>query len=105
MSESKQWEITPDNPTVQQCCLSYGGHSFPGPMRNALKCHLSILRREHPEWEAAPSLLDACKKYQQAIQLLYELNPNVEICIGAGLALKQAEDAGQAAIKLAQKEG
>lgn len=67
MSESKHTpgplEINPDNPTVQQCCLSYGGHSFSGPMRNALKCHLSILRREHPEWEAAPALLAACKEF------------------------------------------
>jgi hypothetical protein len=34
----------PDNYTVQSCCLAYGGSSFPGPMRDALQTHLSILR-------------------------------------------------------------
>ena len=47
---------------------------------------------------AAPDLLEACKKYQQAIALLYELNPSIEITLGSGLALKQAEETGQAAI-------
>jgi len=65
MNETKhtpeKWKVTPDNPIVQQCCLAYGGSSFPGPMRNALICHLSLLRKEHPEWEAAPELLEACK--------------------------------------------
>jgi len=36
--------LEPDNQTVQQCCICYGGNSFPGPMKEALKCHLSILK-------------------------------------------------------------
>jgi len=56
------WTVLPDDSTVQQCCLAYGGNSFPGPMSNALMCHLSLLRKEHPEWEAAPELLKACKE-------------------------------------------
>ena len=62
-----KWEVTPNNPTVQNCCLAYGAHSFPGPMRNALICHLSLLRKEHPEWEAAPALLDNLKKANQEL--------------------------------------
>jgi hypothetical protein len=34
----------PDATTIQQCCLCYGGNSFPGPMRDALMCHIAILR-------------------------------------------------------------
>mgnify|MGYP001588134252 CR=1 FL=1 len=36
----------PDNYTVQNCCLSYGGDSFSGPMKQALECHRDILVRE-----------------------------------------------------------
>jgi hypothetical protein len=35
---------SPDSYTVQSCCLSYGGNSFPKPIADALKCHISILR-------------------------------------------------------------
>ena len=34
----------PDASTIQQCCICYGGKSFPGPMNDALMCHLSILK-------------------------------------------------------------
>jgi hypothetical protein len=33
-----------DNYTVQSCCICYGGNSFPGPMLDALKCHLQIIQ-------------------------------------------------------------
>lgn len=40
-SETLREEI--DNYTVQSCCICYGGSSFPGPMLEALKCHLQII--------------------------------------------------------------
>lgn len=52
---------------------------------------------------AAPKLLAACKLYQERIELLYELNPDVKIALGAGLGLKQVEDKGKAAIAKAEK--
>ena len=111
---AEQWQIKPDNKTVQQCCLAYGGSSFPGPMRNALMCHLSILRQERPEWEAAPET----KKHHDALlevskALLYDLaeshteekdadhyGDNPEDCLYCK-HIKQAE----ALIAQAEKEG
>jgi len=65
MSESKHTpgplDTKPDNPTVQQCCICYGGNSFPGPMREALECHLSILSHKYPVLAAAPALLEALR--------------------------------------------
>ncbi len=52
----------PDNQTIQQCCICYGGSSFSGPMEEALKCHLSILKSKYPLLKAAPELLEACKE-------------------------------------------
>lgn len=43
----------PDNYTVQSCCICYGGNSFPGPMREALKCHLAILQSRFGGMKAA----------------------------------------------------
>ena len=40
---SKLLSEAPDASTIQQCCICYGGKSFPGPMKEALMCHLSIL--------------------------------------------------------------
>ena len=34
----------PDSYTVMNCCICYGGNSFTGPMEEALRCHLEILR-------------------------------------------------------------
>ena len=57
---------TPNSSTLQQCCLAYGGHSFPGAMKNALECHLSILKNTFPHAEQAANchddLVGACKK-------------------------------------------
>ena len=50
-------DIKPDNHTVQQCCICYGGSS----MKEALECHLSILKKKYPELTAAAELLEACK--------------------------------------------
>jgi len=69
MNESKQWKTKADNPTVQQCCLAYGGSSFSGPMRNALMCHLSILRQEHPEWETTSDLLEALRRAYYLLEM------------------------------------
>jgi hypothetical protein len=54
-------------------------------------------------WNSHDELLEACKKYQEMIELLYKLNPNIEIALGSGLGLKQAEDKGKAAIAAAGK--
>lgn len=32
-----------DNYAVQSCCICYGGNSFPGPMKDALKCLMEII--------------------------------------------------------------
>lgn len=32
-----------DNYTLQNCCICYGGDSFPTKMRDALECHQDIL--------------------------------------------------------------
>ncbi len=50
------------------------------------------------------ALVKACEKYQQAIELLYELNADIEIALGSGLALKQAEETGEAALALAKEK-
>lgn len=52
-------ETPPDNAAVQQACIVYGGNSFPGPMKKALECHLSILKRQYPVLDAAPDLFAA----------------------------------------------
>jgi hypothetical protein len=54
-------DVKPDNRTVQACCLAYGGNSFSGPMKEALVCHLSILKSRHPEMNAAPDMLAALR--------------------------------------------
>ena len=54
-------DTKPDNQTVQQCCLGYGGHSFPGHMKEALLCHLSILKSKYPVLAAAEDLREACE--------------------------------------------
>jgi hypothetical protein len=41
---TKLLSADPDSYTVQSCCLAYGGSSFSGPIKDALICHLSILR-------------------------------------------------------------
>ena len=43
-----------DNYMVQNCCICYGGNSFPGPMREALECFVEIVHSRvdkilHPE--------------------------------------------------------
>lgn len=48
-------------------------------------------------------LLNACKKYQEAIKLLYDTNPNVEICLGSALALNKSQEIGDTAITEAEK--
>lgn len=52
-------DAEPDNYTVQNCCICYGGNSFSGPMKEALECHLNILKTKHPVLAAAPDLLEA----------------------------------------------
>jgi hypothetical protein len=47
------WNAPPDSRTVQQCCLAYGGNSFSGPMKEALECHLAILKSKYPEFVEA----------------------------------------------------
>lgn len=40
---AKLIETDPDNYTVQNCCICYGGSSFPGPIKDVLMCHNKIL--------------------------------------------------------------
>ncbi len=62
-------------------------------------------RNSHAQHEAViDKLVKAVEKYQQAIALLYELNADTEIAIGSGLALKQAEETGNAALALAKEK-
>ena len=51
--EKDRFDIFIDNNTVQSCCICYGGNSFPGPMKEALECYLSILSAKYPTLAAA----------------------------------------------------
>jgi len=65
-------DIKPDNQTIQQCCICYGGSSFPDPMREALEHHLSILRDRYPVLVTAPELLEVCKTAETHYAMLCE---------------------------------
>lgn len=55
-------DIPPDNYTVQSAAICYGGSSFPGPIKDALLCHLEILKKKNPILHYAPELLIALER-------------------------------------------
>lgn len=79
-------------------CIDFGNSNLDAEAIRFMNEALGKITTQHD------ALLAACKDYQKAITMLYELNPTVEICVGSGLALKQAEESGKAAIAQAEKQ-
>lgn len=55
-------------------------------------------------WNSHDALLDACKLYQERIELFRKMNPDIIIKLGSGLGLTQAEEKGKAVIATAEKD-
>lgn len=71
-----------------------------------VNCH-PIVAEDLPKWayrrlESWPELLDACKMYQERIELFRKMNPDIIIKLGSGLGLTQAEEKGKDAIAKAE---
>lgn len=67
-----------------------------------MKVALSLVDEVIQLKQSHDKLLDACKAYQNAVRLLSESNPAIEIALGSALALNQAEQLGLAAIAEAE---
>lgn len=67
-------DIPPDNQTIQQAAICYGGSSFPGPIKEALLCHLEILKRKYPVLDAAPDLLAALQTFLRTTEICTSQN-------------------------------
>ena len=91
-------DTPPDSHTVQSCCLAYGGGSFSGPMRDALECHLSILKARYPVLAAVPALVAALE-----LAVRYLEHPDVKALPFAMRSAHAAERA-RAALALAKGE-
>lgn len=98
-------DVAPDNPTVQNCCLAYGGSSFPGPMKEALICHLGILKHRYPAMNAYADLVAALRCIAGGTM---PLNSDFEIALATGNALEcrrillvWSQDTARAALALA----